>query len=210
MRVGTRLALVGGLTSLVFASPVGPVAAASHPAAAPATTVCIPSISGSGCVIFQDARPTKPGTSRGMKVSLTPTELTSGGELVMEIGGFKPGEGLRRWHYNLFSQGQMTEYSMDYDEADGKGRFRWKVSPATTLYTSSWGKPALCVRGIRSKRLACAEFTVAEDSTSGSQDPGTTPTDPVPGTDPASPSPSPSSTLPANCKDYGFVVMCTG
>lgn len=205
------VATAATLVALALAS--GSPALAHAPAAQPAATVCIPLLTGTGCVVFQEARPNRPGTSKGMQVTLTPDVLTSNGDLVMEISGFRPREALQRWNYNIFGQERMNEYTEQFLRADRRGRFRWVVSPTTAIYEPSWGKPALCVRGIRSLRLACAEFTVAGAEDSGSQDPGgsTNPTTPsTPGTGSATPTPSPSGTLAPNCKDFGFTVMCTG
>jgi hypothetical protein len=213
MRPRSLLATTTCLAGLALVLGTAPIASAHPPASVPSATVCIPFLSGTGCVVFQEQRPNRPGTSKGMKVSLSPKVLTNDGELVMQISGFKPGEGLQRWNYNIFGEQRMNEYTMDYRQADGKGRFRWVVSPSTSIYEPSWGKPALCVRGIKSQRLACAEFTVAGADDSGTSDPSnpTTPSTPAtPGTGSATPTPTPSSSLPPNCKDYGFTVMCTG
>ena len=215
MRPPLRLATTIGIASLALALPLGlaPAALAQVPGIEPAATVCIPFLTGTGCVVFQEARPNRPGTSKGMKVTLTPDVLASGGDLVMEISGFRPREALQRWNYNIFGQERMNEYTGEFLRADRKGRFRWVVSPSTAIYEPSWGKPALCVRGIRSQRLACAEFTVADASGSdgsGGGESGTGSQSPAPAPNPESPSPSPSGTLPPNCRDYGFTVMCTG
>jgi hypothetical protein len=215
MRVARMTGLVTGMTTVAILAQAGPAQAApaSTPGRQPAATVCIPFLTGTGCVVFQEARPNRPGTSPGMRVTLTPTELTPTGELVMQIRGFQPGEGLQRWNYNIFGQGRMNEYTGEYRQADRRGRFRWVVAPSTAIYEPSWGKPALCVRGIKSQRLACAQFTVADGSGEQDQNPSApAPSAPAPGTNPASPSPTPAptSTLPPNCKDYGFTVMCTG
>jgi len=161
-------------------------------------------------VVFQEARPNRPGTSKGVKVTLAPTVLTPDGELVMEIKGLRPNEGVQRWMYNVTGQGRMHEYTGEFRRADGKGSFRWVVSPSTAIYEPSWGKPALCVRGMRSLKLACAEFAVADDSGSGTQDPATPSTAPGPSSSSPTPAPAPTGTLPPNCRDYGFTVMCTG
>jgi len=99
-----------------------------------------------------------------MKISITPQELTSANELTVTISGFKPNEGLRRFNYNIFGQGRMNEYSMEFRRADKKGNFTWVVAPSTAIYEPSWGQPALCVVGQRSGKLACAYFSVAPDS----------------------------------------------
>jgi hypothetical protein len=96
-----------------------------------------------------------------MKISITPQELTSNNELTVNISGFKPNEGLRRFNYNIFGQGRMNEYSMEFRRADKKGNFTWVVAPSTAIYETSWGQPALCVVGQRSGKVACAYFTVA-------------------------------------------------
>jgi len=207
---GIVTAVMSGIAAVVLlAHAPGAQATPAHiPAQQPAATVCIPFLTGTGCVVFQEARPNRPGTSRGMRVTLTPTELTPTGDLVMQIRGFEPGEALQRWNYNIFGQGRMNEYTGEFRKADDRGRFRWVVAPSTAIYEPSWGNPALCVRGIRSQRLACAEFTVAGSSGAQGQDPSA----PGSGTNPQSPSPTPAptSTLPPNCRDYGFTVMCTG
>ena len=53
---------------------------------------------------------------------MMPTELTDTNELTVDISGFKPGEGLRRFNYNIFGPKRMNEYSGDFRRADGKGR----------------------------------------------------------------------------------------
>lgn len=210
MRASLRSAIVSGLAGLALVTSVGsaPAASAHAPANQPAATVCIPFLTGTGCVVFQEARPNRPGTSPGMKVTLNPDVLTPTGDLVMEISGFRPREELQRWNYNMFGQQRMNEYTGEFRRADSKGRFRWTVAPSTAIYEPSWGKPALCVRGIRSQRLACAEFSVAESSSDQGPSTPSAPATPEGGT--ATPIPSPSSTLPPNCKDYGFTIMCTG
>jgi hypothetical protein len=130
--------------------------------AANAKRVCIPFLSGTQCVEFLEGRPTKPGLSKGMRISITPTELTSANELTVTVSGFKPKEGLRRFNFNIFGQDRMNEYSMEFRRADAQGNFTWIVAPSTAIYEPSWGPPALCVYGQRSKRLACANFTVVD------------------------------------------------
>lgn len=130
--------------------------------AAQAKNVCIPFLGGTQCVEFLEGRPTKPGLSKGMKINITPQELTSANELTVTISGFKPNEGLRRFNYNIFGQDRMNEYSMEFRRADAQGNFTWVVAPSTAIYDPSWGAPALCVYGQRSKKLACANFTVVD------------------------------------------------
>ena len=131
---------------------------------AQAARVCVPLLTGTECVEFLEGRPAEPGLSKGMKISITPQELTSANELTVTISGFKPNEGLRRFNYNIFGQGRMNEYSMEFRRADKKGNFTWVVAPSTAIYEPSWGQPALCVVGQRSGKLACAYFSVAPDS----------------------------------------------
>lgn len=176
-----------------------------------ASRVCIPFLSGTECIQFLEGRPDKPGLSKGMKISITPEELTTTNELVVQIKGFKPNEGLRRFNYNLFGQGRMNEYNLDFKRADKDGNFRWVVSPSTAIYEPSWGKPALCAVGQRSKKLACAYFTVASDGAE------TAPVAPAPAPGATTPAPAPAATTPApapsasgNCIDAGFTILCSG
>lgn len=131
---------------------------------AQAARVCVPLLTGTECVEFLEGRPEEPGLSKGMKISITPQELTSANELTVTISGFRPNEGLRRFNYNIFGQGRMNEYSMEFRRADKKGNFTWVVAPSTAIYEPSWGPPALCVVGQRSGKLACANFSVAPGS----------------------------------------------
>lgn len=230
-----------GSTICLAAGLMGP---ASSPAAAvqvraveftaglaPTSRVCIPFLTGTGCVQFQDARPSRPGLSKGVTATLTPSTLTPGGDLTLAVTGLQPGEGVRRWNYNLFGQKRMNEYTELYLEADRRGRLRWTVSPSTALWEPEWGPPALCVRGIQANRLACAEFAIADDSApapaaSPTPAPAATPapapaaspapvapsvTSPAPTTTTPAPTatPRPTSTLPANCRDVGFTILCT-
>lgn len=131
---------------------------------AQAARVCVPLLTGTECVEFLEGRPEEPGLSKGMKINITPQELTNTNELTVTISGFRPNEGLRRFNYNIFGQGRMNEYSMEFRRADKKGNFTWVVAPSTSIYQPSWGQPALCVVGQRSGKLACAYFSVAPDS----------------------------------------------
>jgi len=178
-----------------------------------AARVCIPLLSGTRCVEFQEGRPAKPGLSKGMRISITPQELRSSGDLTVTISGFTPNEGLRRFNYNIQGAKRMVDYSGEFRRADGRGRFTWIVSPPTTIYDPAWGKPALCVYGMRSAKLACAEFTVAPETAATAPAPappvsdggggsGTT----AGGATPATPAPTPSG----NCRDVGFTILCTG
>ena len=152
----SRVVLLGGTLAAALALvPAAPPAEAS--------VVCVPLLAGTRCVQFLEGRPTKPGLTKGMQITIAPTELTDTNELVVDIAGFKPGEGLRRFNYNVFGPKRMNEYSGDFRRADGEGRFHWVVAPSTVLYKRSWGRPALCVYGQRSKRLACGEFTIATE-----------------------------------------------
>lgn len=151
----SRICLVLAIGLAAFAS----VMLGSGPAHA--KNVCIPYLSGTQCVEFLEGRPSKPGLSKKMKISISPQELTSANELTVTISGFQPNEGLRRFNYNIFGQDRMTEYTLDFRRADAKGNFTWVVAPSTSIYEPSWGPPALCVYGQRSKKLACANFTVA-------------------------------------------------
>ena len=158
MRRWRVIVLGGALAAALALVPAAPPAEAS--------VVCVPLLAGTRCVQFLEGRPTKPGLTTGMQITITPTELTDTNELVVDIAGFKPGEGLRRFNYNVFGPKRMNEYSGDFRRADGEGRFHWVVAPSTVLYKRSWGRPALCVHGQRSKRLACGEFTIAAESAS--------------------------------------------
>lgn len=174
-----------------------------------ASRVCIPFLSGTECVQFLEGRPDKPGLSKGMKIEITPQELTNTNELTVKIKGFKPNEGLRRFNYNIFGEGRMNEYNLDFRRADKKGNFTWVVAPSTSIYEPSWGQPALCVVGQRSGKLACAYFSVAADGSGGAGSPGVAPapaaTTPAPAA--TTPAPAPSST--GKCVDAGFTIICT-
>ena len=151
-----RLLASAAITALL----VTPVSAGT----AQAARVCVPLLTGTECVEFLEGRPEEPGLSKGMKINISPQELTSTNDLTVTIRGFKPSEGLRRFNYNIFGQGRMNEYSMEFRRADKQGNFTWVVAPSTAIYEPSWGSPALCVVGQRSGKLACAYFTVAPGS----------------------------------------------
>jgi hypothetical protein len=152
MRRARVIVLGGALAAALALVPAAPPA--------DATVVCVPMLAGSRCVQFLEGRPTKPGLTDGMEITIEPTELTDTNELVVDIAGFRPGEAVRRFNYSVFGPKRMNEYSGNFRRADGKGRFHWVVAPSTVLYKRSWGRPALCVQGMRSRRLACAEFTI--------------------------------------------------
>lgn len=196
-----------------MASVVGASMLALGPLASPvqASRVCIPFLTGTQCVQFLEGRPTKPGLSKGMRITIDPPELTATNELVVSIKGFQPNEGLRRFNYNIFGRGRMNEYGGEFRRADRKGNFTWTIGPSTAVYEPSWGPPAVCVYGQRSKRLACANFTVAADGS-------TTPAQPaapdvgqnVPAPNPAPAQPAQPAPAAPGCVDAGFTVICTG
>ena len=203
-RAGSIIASTAVVTTFLMSVSMSPVQAAR---------VCIPLLAGTKCVQFQEGRPAKPGLSKGMRIAITPTELKDGGDLTVTISGFAPNEGLRRFNYNIQGAKRMVDYSGEFRRADGSGRFTWIVSPPTTIYDPAWGRPALCVYGMRSTRLACAEFTVAPDTAAPA--PAPAPPDAGGGTgstnggsQPAAPTPTPSTT--GSCRDVGFTVLCTG
>ena len=171
---------------------------------AAAAKVCVPLRTGTQCVEFLEGRPSEPGLSKGMAISVSPRELTSAGTLTVKITGFRPREGLRRFNFNIFGQNRMVEYSSDFRRADSKGAFSWKVAPSTAIYESTWGEPALCVLGQRSRKLACASFSVAPEAT----DTSVPESSPDVGAPESTPTTSPP-TAGGNCRDYGFTVMCT-
>lgn len=175
-----------------------------------ASRVCIPFLSGTECIQFLEGRPDKPGLSKGMKIEITPQQLTNTNELTVKIKGFKPKEGLRRFNYNIFGEGRMNEYNLDFRRADKKGHFTWVVAPSTSIYEPAWGQPALCVFGQRSGKLACAYFSVSGEGSSGAASPGLAPnpTPATPAPEATTPAPAPSST--GNCVDAGFTIICSG
>ena len=177
---------------------------------AQAARVCIPFLTGTQCVQFLEGRPSKPGLSKGMRISIDPKELTSSNELTVSIKGFQPNEGLRRFNYNIFGQDRMNEYGGEFRRADKKGNFTWVIAPSTAVYEPSWGPPAVCVYGQRSKRLACANFTVAADeaSTTPAQPAAPAPAQTAPAT-PAPATSAPAAPAGGNCIDAGFTVLCT-
>ena len=142
-----------------------------------------------------------------MRITITPSILEDDVDLRAAISGFLPGEGLRRFNYNIFGHGRMVEYSGEFRRADARGRFTWVVSPSTSIYDRAWGRPALCVVGQRSLRLACAWFTVARRA------------EPRPPAAPAAPARAsttqareaqPRPSKDGNCVDAGFSVICSG
>lgn len=180
-----------------------------------ASRVCIPFLTGTQCVVFLEGRPTKPGLSKGMTISISPDELTLTNELTVTMKGFKPNEGLRRFNYNIFGQGRMNEYGGEFRRADKRGNFTWIVAPSTAIYEPSWGNPAVCAVGQRSGRLACIEFKVAAD---GAGDAGSSPGQPTPAPTQSAvpapavtptPTPSPTASASDNCRDVGFAILCT-
>ena len=176
------------------------------PTAAHASTVCIPLLAGTQCVQFLEGRPDKPGLSKGMKMRIVPKVLADGKDLTATIRGFQPGEGLRRFNYNIFGPDRMNEYSGEFRRADAQGRFTWVVSPSTALYKPEWGKPALCVYGQRSKRLACASFGVAASATATTQQSGgSEQTQQQSGGSQQS-----GGAAGSNCVDAGFSIICSG
>lgn len=128
---------------------------------AQAKTVCIQYLDGYRCEVFRTPRPNAPGNTRGMNMTITPNVLTSTNELQITAGKFTKGEVVRTWVYNIFGQGSMSELT-NVHEADGKGQVSITYAPSTTLYKPEWGQPAICMRGERSLKLACALFTVQE------------------------------------------------
>lgn len=209
-----RYALGAAVASVVGLLSLGPMAGPAQ-----AARVCIPFLSGTQCVQFLEGRPTKPGLSKGMRITVDPPELNANNELVVSIKGFQPNEGLRRFNYNIFGQGRMNEYGGDFRRADRKGNFTWTIGPSTAVYEPSWGPPAVCVYGQRSKRLACANFTVAADgSTTPAQpaapDPGQNVPAPNPApaqpAQPAQPTPASGGQVGPGCIDAGFTVICSG
>lgn len=176
---------------------------------AQAARICVPLLSGTQCVQFLEGRPAAPGLSKGMSIRVVPTQLTDGTDLTVTAAGFAPNEGLRRFNYNIFGPGRMNEYSGEFRRADAKGRFSWIVSPSTAIYQPSWGTPALCLYGQRSRRLACTSFTVAGmDTVAGGMAAGNAPAGALTGG--GSPTPqSPTTPAEGNCKDMGFTTLCT-
>ena len=157
-----------------------------------------------------------------MTISIAPPVLADGVDLTATIAGFIPGEGLRRFNYNIFGRGRMVEYSGEFRRADGRGRFTWIVAPSTSIYDPSWGRPALCVVGQRSLRLACASFSVASEPTTVSAS-ATVPRAQKTTATSAAPAKSSSSTTSASatretptkpsknekCIDAGFSIICS-
>ena len=72
-RVTVRSKLVGLVGAMAVSLALVP--------AADASVVCVPLLGGTRCVQFLEGRPTKPGLSKGMKISVDPTELTDTNEL---------------------------------------------------------------------------------------------------------------------------------
>ena len=170
----------------------------------------MPLLAGTECTVFLEGRPDRPGRSPGMTITITPAALADGVDLTASITGFLPGEGLRRFNYNIFGRGRMVEYSGEFRRADARGRFTWIVSPSTGIYREAWGRPALCVVGQRSQRLACAWFAVATEPAAARPAPAA-PAKPAR----AATTTSPSRTAPAEkgkdgkCIDAGFSIICS-
>ena len=169
---------------------------------AQATRVCIQYLDGYRCEVFREPTPSAPGNTRGMTMTITPEVLTGTNELRVTAGKFTKGEVVRAWVYNIFGQQRMSALTNVY-EANSKGRVSFVYAPSTALYEAAWGQPYICMRGERSLKLACAPFSVADES--GAQ-PTPAPTTP---TTPTSPTPKPSGSLAPGCVDAGFTIICT-
>ncbi len=175
---------------------------------ASATRVCINFFDGYRCEIFREPTPTAPGNSPGMRMTITPATLTATNELKVSAGRFTKGEIVRVWVYNIFGPGRMSALT-NVHEANARGRVSITYAPSTASYESSWGPAAMCMRGERSLKLACAPFTLAVDSSSN-PDTGTPTPQPSGSASPGStPAPTPSGSLSPGCVDAGFTILCT-
>ena len=181
------------------------------PSAAHATRVCIQYLDGYRCETFTEPQPRAPGNTRGMKMTISPATLTSTNELNIRARRFQPGEIVRVWVYNIFGAGRMSELT-NVQQANTRGLVAIAYAPSTTLYEKGWGRPAICMRGERSLRLACAQFTIADDSSSSVGAGSTTGTSPsttvVPdGTNPTTTN-SAVTVVPPGCVAMGDSYLC--
>lgn len=121
-----------------------------------ATTVCFDLLAGRKCVEFRTPPPEAPVSSRGMSMTLTTDKIISGDSLTATARKFAPGEYVRAFVFNVYGRAAATELSGGA-VANKKGVAVVNYG-TTSLPVSVSEVRTICLRGERSKLMACASF----------------------------------------------------
>lgn len=121
-----------------------------------ATTVCFDLLAGRKCVEFRTPPPDAPANSRGMSMTLDTDKVISGGSLTATARKFASGEYVRAFVFNVYGRAAATELSGGA-VASKKGIAVVNYG-TTSLPVSVSEVRTICLRGERSKLMACATF----------------------------------------------------
>jgi hypothetical protein len=121
-----------------------------------ATTVCFDTLAGKKCVEFRTPPPKAPKTSKNLTIALDADRIVSGGSIVATAKKFTRGEYVRAFVFNVYGRQAASELSGGAI-ADNQGVATINYG-TNSLPVSVSETRTICLRGERSKLMACASF----------------------------------------------------